>query len=94
MPLSSSIVVDGKSGAVLYSSNPDGSRHPASLTKVMTLYLLFEELESRGKLTLASAAGGLASHASLQAPTKLGLQARQTIARRGRHQGARHPLGQ
>ncbi len=36
------IVVDGNSGAVLHSSNPDARRHPASLTKIMTLYLLFE----------------------------------------------------
>src|SRR5580704_6379885 len=38
-PPASSIVVDGNSGAVLQASNPDALRHPASLTKVMTLYL-------------------------------------------------------
>ena len=50
-PPYSSIVVDGNSGAVLQSSNPDALRHPASLTKVMTLYLLFERLDA-GKIKL------------------------------------------
>ena len=50
-PQFSSIIVDANSGAVLSSNNPDGIRRPASLTKVMTLYLLFERLES-GKLKL------------------------------------------
>jgi len=52
-PPTSSIVVDANSGAVLQSSNPDAIRHPASLTKMMTLYLLFERLQS-GKLSLSS----------------------------------------
>ena len=37
------------SGKMLHSTNPDAPRHPASLTKIMTLYLLFEQLEA-GKL--------------------------------------------
>ena len=45
-PSFSSIIVDGNSGAVLQSTNPDAPRHPASLTKIMTLYLLFERLEA------------------------------------------------
>src|ERR1700759_598523 len=40
-PQFSSIIVDGNSGAVLTANTPDGLRHPASLPKVMTLYLLF-----------------------------------------------------
>jgi len=40
------IVVDAKTGAVLHQANPDSLRHPASLTKIMTLYLLFEQLEA------------------------------------------------
>ena len=40
-PAFSSIIVDGNSGATLSANNPDASRHPASLTKIMTLYLLF-----------------------------------------------------
>src|SRR2546421_12626669 len=50
-PPYAAIVVDVNSGAVLHASSPDSLRHPASLTKIMTLYLLFERLES-GKLTL------------------------------------------
>src|SRR5665213_100673 len=39
------IVIDARTGSVLHAANPDAPRHPASLTKVMTLYLLFERLE-------------------------------------------------
>lgn len=68
-PAYSSIMVDGNSGAVLQATNPDALRHPASLTKIMTLYLLFERLES-GKLSLDSEMD-VSQHASIQAPTKL-----------------------
>src|SRR5215469_4029350 len=44
LPRSASIVVDGNSGTVLQAANPDARCHPASLTKIMTLYLLFERL--------------------------------------------------
>src|SRR5215475_8915658 len=50
-PRYSAIIVDGNSGTTLTSTDPDGLRHPASLTKIMTLYLLFERLES-GKMKL------------------------------------------
>jgi len=76
-PKSASIIVDAKSGAVLQSSNADAPRHPASLTKVMTLYLLFEQLDS-GKLKLNSELE-VSVRASRQSPTKLGLQPGQTI---------------
>jgi D-alanyl-D-alanine carboxypeptidase len=76
-PAFSSIIVDGNSGATLSANNPDASRHPASLTKIMTLYLLFERLES-GKLKLDSEMD-VSEHASEQAPTKLGLRPGQTI---------------
>jgi D-alanyl-D-alanine carboxypeptidase len=72
------IVVDANSGAVLHSVNPDELRHPASLTKIMTLYLLFEQLDA-GKLRLDSPLD-VSEHASVQAPTKLGLKPGQTIA--------------
>src|SRR3954467_11685901 len=52
-PASSSIIVDGNSGATLSANNPDAQRHPASLTKIMTLYLLFERLDA-GKIKLDS----------------------------------------
>ena len=71
-PQFSSIIVDGNSGAVLASNNPDGSRHPASLTKIMTLYLLFERLDA-GKMKLDTEME-VSEHASEQAPTKLGLR--------------------
>ncbi len=77
-PPFASIVVDGNSGTVLQGASPDALRHPASLTKVMTLYLLFERLES-GKLRLDSELK-VSEHASEQAPTKLGLKPGQTIS--------------
>jgi D-alanyl-D-alanine carboxypeptidase len=77
-PPFASIVVDGNSGSVLQAASPDGLRHPASLTKVMTLYLLFERLEA-GRLKLDSALK-ISEHASEQAPTKLGLKPGQTIS--------------
>jgi D-alanyl-D-alanine carboxypeptidase len=77
-PPFASIVVDGNSGTVLQAVSPDALRHPASLTKVMTLYLLFERLES-GRLKLDSELK-VSEHASDQAPTKLGLKPGQTIS--------------
>ncbi|SHG09338.1 D-alanyl-D-alanine carboxypeptidase [Kaistia soli DSM 19436] len=74
----SAIVVDGKTGKVLYQSDPDGLRHPASLTKMMTLYMLFGALES-GKINLNSRLT-VSAYASRQAPTKLGLKPGSTIA--------------
>ena len=76
-PAFSSIIVDGNSGATLSANNPDASRHPASLTKIMTLYLLFERLDA-GKLKLDSEME-VSEYASQQAPTKLGLRPGQTI---------------
>jgi D-alanyl-D-alanine carboxypeptidase len=77
-PAFSSIMVDGNSGATLSATNPDASRHPASLTKIMTLYLLFERLDA-GKMKLDTEMN-VSEHASDQAPTKLGLRPGQTIA--------------
>src|SRR2546423_3981428 len=76
-PSFASIIVDGNSGATLQSNNPDALRHPASLTKIMTLYLLFERLEA-GKLKLDSSLE-VSAHAAAQSPTKLGLRDGQTI---------------
>jgi D-alanyl-D-alanine carboxypeptidase len=76
-PQFSSIVVDANSGATLSAASPDASRHPASLTKIMTLYLLFERLEA-GKMKLDTDMP-VSEHASEQAPTKLGLKPGQTI---------------
>jgi D-alanyl-D-alanine carboxypeptidase len=76
-PAFSEIIVDANSGATLSSSNPDASRHPASLTKIMTLYLLFERLDA-GKIRLDTEMS-VSRHASEQDPTKLGLLPGQTI---------------
>jgi D-alanyl-D-alanine carboxypeptidase len=76
-PQFSSIIVDGNSGATLTASSPDASRHPASLTKIMTLYLLFERLDA-GKMNLDTEMS-VSEHASDQAPTKLGLRPGQSI---------------
>ena len=76
-PPFASIVVDGNSGAALQATNPDALRHPASLTKVMTLYLLFERLDA-GKFRLDTPLT-VSEHASEQDPTKLGLKPGQTI---------------
>ena len=74
---SAAIVVDAKNGKVLYSSNPDARCFPASLTKMMTLYLLFEAL-STGKTTLTSKIK-ISAHAAAQPPSKLGLKPGSTI---------------
>jgi D-alanyl-D-alanine carboxypeptidase len=76
-PAFASIIVDANSGATLSANNPDALRHPASLTKIMTLYLLFERLDA-GKLKLDSDMS-VSEHASEQAPTKLGLRPGQSI---------------
>ena len=71
-PAYSSIVVDANSGAVMQATNADAPRHPASLTKIMTLYLLFERLE-QGKIKLTTEMP-VSAHAAVQAPSKLGLK--------------------
>ena len=68
----SAISVDARTGKVLSAVDPDGRRYPASLTKMMTLYLLFEDLES-GKIKLSSPVVMSARAARMQ-PTKLGLK--------------------
>src|SRR3989440_4080538 len=77
-PPYAAIVVDANSGRVLHEANSDNLRHPASLTKIMTLYLLFEQIEA-GKLRLDSRLE-VSEHAAAQAPSKLGLMPGQTIA--------------
>jgi D-alanyl-D-alanine carboxypeptidase (penicillin-binding protein 5/6) len=72
------IVVDAKSGEVLYAKRADSTRYPASITKVMTLYLTYEALAS-GKLKLDDRVV-FSPHAAAQAPTKLGLRAGDSIS--------------
>ncbi len=77
-PAFSAIVVDANSGHTLYSVEEDGLRHPASVTKVMTLYLLFEQLE-KGALSLQTRIP-VSEHAAAQEPSKLGIEAGETIS--------------
>src|ERR1700745_1202761 len=67
----------GNSGPPLPATTPDGIRHPASLTKIMTLYLLFERLDA-GKMKLDTEMP-VSAHAADQDPTKLDLHPGQTI---------------
>lgn len=68
-----SIVVDADTGAVLHESHADASRYPASLTKMMTLYMLFEALGQR-KITLDTQMH-VSSHAASMPATNINLQA-------------------
>ena len=70
-------VVDNRTGEVLFSSSADEPRFPASLTKMMTLYILFDELKA-GRLKMTSQLK-VSSYASRQAPSKLGLKPGSTI---------------
>jgi len=76
-PPYAAIVLDVNSGHVLHAEEADDLRHPASLTKIMTLYLLFERLDA-GKIRLDSQLP-VSEHASIQAPTKLGLKPGQSL---------------
>ncbi|NBB65963.1 serine hydrolase [Pseudomonas sp. ODNR1LW] len=71
------IVMDAASGEVLFARHADSRRYPASLTKMMTLYLTFEAL-AQGKVK-ADDVLTVSSHAASQPPSKLGLAAGQTI---------------
>jgi D-alanyl-D-alanine carboxypeptidase len=76
-PPYAAMVVDVKSGRTLHAVNEDALRHPASITKVMTLYMLFEQME-RGRFALDSELT-VSSYAAAQAPSKLGLRPGSTI---------------
>lgn len=76
-PPYAAMVVDAKTGRTLHAQNEDALRHPASVTKVMTLYLLFEQLE-RGKISL-STPFRVSANAARQAPSKLSLDPGETI---------------
>lgn len=72
-----SIILDAQSGKVLHADNPDRQRYPASLTKMMTLYMLFDALEKgRVKLDRPMKAS---TRAAGMAPSKLGLHRGDTI---------------
>jgi D-alanyl-D-alanine carboxypeptidase len=77
-PKYASIVIDAKSGEVLYEQAPDARRYPASITKIMTMYLAFEALRDH-RMSLEDRLM-VSPHAAAQAPSKVGLRAGQTIA--------------
>ena len=71
------VVIDVNSGKTMFSASADAPRYPASLTKMMTLYMLFDGLKS-GKFTKSSRIP-ISRHAASQAPSKLGVKAGQSI---------------
>ncbi len=76
-PKNTAIVMDAKTGEILYGERADSVRYPASVTKVMTLYLTFQALSS-GRLHLNDLIT-VSPLAASQPPTKLGLRAGETI---------------
>ncbi len=74
------IVIDAQSGVVVYQKRADVRHHPASLTKMMTLYLLFEALDE-GRLTLDSKLR-VSARAAARPASKLGLRAGASITAR------------
>jgi D-alanyl-D-alanine carboxypeptidase (penicillin-binding protein 5/6) len=77
-PKYAAIVIDAKTGEVLFQEAPDDHRYPASITKIMTMYLAFEALKE-GRLSLSDRLV-VSPHAAAMAPSKLGLRQGQTIA--------------
>ena len=72
------MVIDARTGEVLHSRNADSRLHPASLTKMMTLYIAFEAVRN-GEITLDTPVR-ITKAAAAEPPSKLGLRAGQTIA--------------
>lgn len=77
-PRYSSIVIDADTGAVVHESNADASRYPASLTKMMTLYMLFEAIEQR-KMALDTRMQ-VSAHAASMPQTNIGLRTGDSIS--------------
>ena len=74
----SGIVVDARSGKTLYAHDADEYRYPASLTKMMTLYMVFDALDE-GKVTLKSRVP-FSRHAAAKPPSKIGVPAGKSIS--------------
>lgn len=74
------MVMDARTGEVLHSRNADTRLHPASLTKMMTLYVAFQAIE-RGEINLDTPVT-ISRNAASEPPSKLGLRSGQTIALR------------
>ena len=71
------MVMDARSGEVVHARNADTRLHPASLTKMMTLYIVFEAVEN-GEIDLDTMVT-ISQHAASEPPSKLGLRAGQKI---------------
>lgn len=71
------LIVDDATGKVLHAVNADAKRYPASLTKMMTLYMAFEAID--GKRLSLDQRIPVSAHAANQAPSRLGLQPGETI---------------
>ncbi|MGU9980713.1 serine hydrolase [Phreatobacter sp. HK31-P] len=76
-PAYSAIVIDAKTGQTLHAEAADAHRFPASVTKVMTLYLLFEQIEA-GRFSLQSPLR-VSTEAASQPPSKIGVRPGSTI---------------
>lgn len=76
-PKYAGIVVDAKTGKVLYGDSADALRYPASLTKMMTLYLTFEALEA-GRISKSTRVP-FSKNAAKEPPSKLGVRAGQSL---------------
>jgi D-alanyl-D-alanine carboxypeptidase len=72
------LVIDARTGEVLHSRNADTRLHPASLTKMMTLYIAFEAIK-HGEISLDTMVR-ISSRAASEPPSKLGLRSGQRIA--------------
>jgi D-alanyl-D-alanine carboxypeptidase len=77
-PQFSALTVDARTGAILFQNDADGLRHPASLTKMLTLYVLFQDLKS-GRIKRSTQLR-VSARAAAMAPSKLGLRAGSTIS--------------
>src|SRR6056297_2260913 len=74
------MVIDARTGEVLHSHNADTRLHPASLTKMMTLYIAFSAIRD-GEISLDTQVR-ISQHAASEPPSKLGLKSGQRIALR------------
>jgi D-alanyl-D-alanine carboxypeptidase len=79
-------VIDARTGEVLHARNADTRLHPASLTKMMTLYIAFDAIK-RGEISLDTQVK-ISQHAASEPPSKLGMRPGQTIALRYLIRGA------
>ncbi|EHS54062.1 peptidase S11 D-alanyl-D-alanine carboxypeptidase 1, partial [Rhizobium sp. PDO1-076] len=76
-PKYAGVVIDARTGKVLYSEDADSLRYPASLTKMMTLYMVFEALEA-GRISLSTKVP-VSKNAAAEPPSKLGVGAGRSL---------------